>query len=133
MKCTAIKPRRQNRGDAGIDFYAPQEIELIPGNWIDIDTGVCLEEGDLPDGYCMILLPRSGLGVRYGTRFRNTVGVIDSGYRDPIRACMTADLRLTIHKGERFMQGLILPFGVFPWEEEPVGIRDGGYGSTGFK
>ncbi len=128
-----VLPIRKNKGDAGIDFFAPYEIELAPGRWTDIDTGISLEDGDLAEGTCLMLVPRSGLGVKYGTRFRNTVGIVDRQYRDPIRACMTSDVPLRIHQGERFMQGIIVQFGTFPWEQEPEHERQGGFGSTGLK
>ena len=85
----------------------------------------------------MLLFPRSSLGTQYGLQFLNTVGVIDSGYRDTIKATMcvtdpTLDI-LRLKKGTRFMQGVIVPFATIPEEEPPTEERTGGYGSTGLR
>lgn len=147
-------PRRATQGSAGYDFHAPHDFDLKPGEWTDVDTGVSFDgtekvkcpifkmalgggyhfvehECDTVEQWVMLLFPRSGLGTKYGMRFANTVGVIDMSYRDTIKATMTADVPVTIHKGERFMQGVIMPFGVFRDEVEPTEERKGGYGSTG--
>lgn len=148
------RPVRKTVGSAGYDFHAPHDFELKPGEWTDIDTGVRFDGYenvyvathrtmydsigplDVNDeievsSWVMLLFPRSGLGTKYGVRFRNVVGVIDMTYRDNIRACMTSDVPITIHKGERFMQGVIVPFGMFCGEVWPTEERKGGYGSTG--
>lgn len=147
-------PRRSTEGSAGYDFYAPHDFELKPGEWTDIDTGVrfdgyenvyvathrteydCIGPLDVDDeihisSWVMLLFPRSGLGSKYGVRFANTVGVADCDYRDNIRAKMTSDVPVTIHKGERFMQGVIVPFGRLLGEVQPTKKREGGHGSTG--
>ena len=147
-------PRRATLGSAGYDFHAPHDFNLKPGEWTDVDTGVCFDGSetvlcpicemalgggiryvetscDTVRQWVMLLFPRSGLGTKYGMRFANTVGVIDMSYRGTIRARMTADVPVTIHKGERFMQGVIVPFGVFRDEVEPTEERRGGHGSTG--
>ena len=147
-------PRRSTEGSAGYDFYAPHDFELKPGEWTDIDTGVRFEDneevetsiffyqpdliGDMArhigvfaDNWVMLLFPRSGLGTKYGVRFATTVGVADCDYRDNIRAKMTSDVPIIIHKGERFMQGVIVPFGRLLGEVQPTKKREGGHGSTG--
>lgn len=147
-------PRRATKGSAGYDFYAPHDIELRPGEWVDVDTGVKFDGKEMLkcpmtkstspskqlyetpwigewDHWVMLLFPRSGLGTKYGVRFRNTVGVIDMSYRDNIRACLTSDVPVTIHKGERFMQGIVISFRMFADEIEPTEERKGGHGSTG--
>ncbi|MBQ1298086.1 MAG: deoxyuridine 5'-triphosphate nucleotidohydrolase [Clostridiales bacterium] len=143
MKSIGQIPKRQTLGSCGYDFYAPEDIVLTPGEWTTIDTGVRFDGKELVEslidypvnlfqaGWFMMVVPRSGFGSKYGFRFRNTVGIIDMDYRDTIKATMTADVPLTIKKGDRFMQGIILPFGVFEDEEIPKAERNGGHGSTG--
>lgn len=140
---TGLIPKRQTFGSCGYDFYAPEDIVLTPGEWTTIDTGVRFDGKesvvsliDSPEylfqaGWFMLIVPRSGFGSKYGFRLRNTVGIIDMDYRDTIKATMTAEAPLTISKGERFMQGIILPFGVFENEDKPTSERKGGHGSTG--
>ena len=144
MKSEEYMPRRAEPGSAGYDFYAPHDIVLKPGEWTDVDTGVCFDGTEMvrcpmesPEDtvfatqWVMMVFPRSGLGFRYGVRFSNTVGIIDMTYRDTIKARMTCDTECTIRKGERFMQGVIVPFGRLLGEIEPTEKRRGGFGSTG--
>ena len=142
---TAEMPRRAEPGSAGYDFYAPEDIHLKPGEWTTVDTGVRFdgeEHAKCPMGcpdstvfagqWVMMVFPRSGLGFKYGVRFANTCGIIDQSYRDTIKAKMTCDVECTIKKGERFMQGVIVPFGIFNNELKPIHEeRKGGFGSTG--
>ena len=128
-------PRRARKGDAGYDFFLPEEFRWKRGERITVDTGIMMEDGDIPEGHVMLLFPRSSLGTQYGLAFLNTVGVIDSGYRDTIKATMhcvdrTMDM-LRLEKGTRFMQGVIVPFSTIPGEVPPTEERTGGYGSTG--
>lgn len=124
------KPRRATKGSAGYDFFSPDTYVLTPGKWTMIDTGVRLTDDDVGDWFMMIV-PRSGLSNKVGFRIRNTVGIIDMDYRDTIKAMVTVDEPYTLQRGERFMQGIILPFGTFKDEIEPTEERKGGHGSTG--
>lgn len=148
-------PRRATRGSAGYDFFAPQEYKLSPDEWTIIDTGVKftgheivlmgmhsqlapqVKEMDLqpyvPMGWYMELKPRSGLGVKYGLKFRNTSPVIDQDYRDSIKVYVQTEVPYSLKEGERFMQGIIHTFGVFSDEQPPQRARKGGFGSTGAK
>lgn len=147
-------PRRSTFGSAGYDFFAPDTYELKPGEWTMIDTGVSLDdydevlrfdvesevyeddvvidEVDYEVGrWFMMLAPRSGLSNKVGFRIRNTVGIIDMDYRDTIKVMVTVDEPYTLAEGEKFVQGIIIPFGVFRGEIEPSETRTGGHGSTG--
>ena len=157
MRCDdgVIMPRRSTTDSAGYDFYAPCDIVLEPGKDVFVDTGVRFDgteqvmvqmlepvRSTIPNQlyecrnlyasrWAMQLIPRSGLGSRYGVRFLNTVGLIDMDYRDTIKATMTCDRPITIRKGDRFMQGVFVPVGVLVGEIEPHDDRRGGHGSTG--
>lgn len=144
------KPKRATTGSAGYDFFAPDTYVLTPGKWTTIDTGVRLTDYDVAQvseivrmneyvgkgkryvgDWFMMIVPRSGLSNKVGFRIRNTVGIIDMDYRDTIKAMVTVDEPYTLQRGERFMQGIILPFGTFRDEIEPTEARNGGHGSTG--
>ena len=137
-------PMRATRNSAGYDFYAPHDIKLLPGEWTTVDTGVRFdgtEEVHCPMGgpentehayqWAMLVIPRSSYGFKYGLRLRNSVGLIDMDYRHTIKASLTVDEPLNIKKGDRFLQGIIIPFGIFEEEETPASERKGGIGSTG--
>lgn len=147
-------PKRATKNSAGYDFYAPYDIKLLPGEWTTVDTGVrfdgteavlCpISEMALGGGiryvestcdtvrqWAMLVIPRSSYGFKYGLRLRNSVGLIDMDYRHTIKASLTVDEPLVIRKGDRFLQGIIVPFGIIEGEEEPASERNGGIGSTG--
>lgn len=131
-------PKRQTIGSAGYDFYMPYDLDMEPGKWYTIDTGVSFtgdEQGvniNFSTCWVMLLMPRSSLGYKYGFRFANTVGVIDQDYiGHNISAKVMVDQPLFLKKGERFMQGILIPYLTFADEISPQEIRDGGHGSTG--
>lgn len=150
------RPRRSTFGSAGYDFFSPKEYELKPNEWTMIDTGVCLGEERVKvnvrhvgrklfsrfkmwirheeyfiDQWFMMIAPRSGLSNKHGFRIRNTVGIIDQDYRDTIKILVTVDEPYTLAKGEKFAQGILLPYGVLEGEIAPTEARTGGHGSTG--
>lgn len=72
-------PERSTRGSAGFDFHTPFGFTLKMGSNIMIPTGIRFV-ANRKDIVCL-LVPRSSLGVKYGIRLLNTVGVIDSDYQ----------------------------------------------------
>lgn len=137
-------PARATKNSAGYDFYAPCDIDVKPGRWVTVYSDVSFdgtEKFAIGNGgrggkmniprWFMLLAPRSGLGTKYGIRFANTIGIVDQDYRDPIKFTMTSDVPYIIQKGERFAQGIFIPYLVLDGEDEPEKERMGGYGSTG--
>lgn len=128
-------PKRATVGSAGYDFFAPFDITLNPGETIKIPTGIrCKMDLD----YVLKLYPRSGLGFKYRLQLNNTVGIIDSDYYNSsneghIFAKITNDSNegkvVVIKKGEGFMQGIFVEYGITV-DDDADGIRDGGFGST---
>ena len=74
-------PTYARLGDAGMDIVAPKEYTINPGETIIIPTGIKVA---IPDGYALLIQPRSGMSVKTKLRIANTPGLIDSGYRDEI-------------------------------------------------
>lgn len=145
-------PRRSTIGSAGYDFMAQEDYELVPNEWVRMDLGVRFdgtEEVVVPvatdwrsenlihntklhcKNWVMLIVPRSSYGMKYGFRFHNTIGVIDQTYRDNIVADVTVDKPLSIKKGDKVCQGILLPYGIFTDEITPTAERTGGLGSTG--
>lgn len=125
------------KDSCGYDFYAPETIDMEPGVWYNIDTGVRFDGSECPTfdkavmlDWFMMIVPRSGYGVKYGFKIRNTVGIIDKDYRDTIKACVSVDVPFRLEKGQRFMQGIVIPFGKIFNEIPPTDTRTGGHGST---
>ena len=128
-------PRRATAGSAGYDFVSPLEVTVPAGGTALIPTGV---RAEMESGWVLMLFPRSSLGFRHALRLSNTVGVIDSDYafakneghimvklRNPLSS------PVTIGRGERFCQGVFLPYGTAEEDDTAFTERSGGMGSTG--
>lgn len=74
-------PTYARLGDAGMDIYSNEEYTIEPGKTIIIPTGIKVA---IPEGYAILIQPRSGLSAKTKLRVANTPGLIDSGYRDEI-------------------------------------------------
>ena len=74
-------PEYAKEGDAGMDIYALEDVTIAPGETKIIPTGIRMA---IPQGYAILIQPRSGLSVKTKLRVANTPGLIDSGYRDEI-------------------------------------------------
>lgn len=142
--------RRKTHDSCGYDIATPVDLYFTAGEWQDVDLKLYLEHCSamsLPaypqDGvytplflhkWFMMIVPRSSMGMKYGLRLANTVGIIDQDYVGPdntIKARLCTDVNVTITAGTRILQGILIPFGVFDDEEPPTEVRTGGIGSTG--
>lgn len=127
-------PKRADKGSAGYDFYAPFDFTIMPGETFTIPTGIrCKMRKD----YVLFIVPRSSLGFKYQMALVNTVGVIDSSYFEAdnqghIMAKLknNGEKELNIKAGERFAQGIFIPYGI-TIDDNPKGKRTGGIGSSG--
>lgn len=142
-------PKRATAGSAGYDFFSPLDyFELKPGETIKIPTGIRVE---MENDWVLQIFPRSGLGFKYRCQLDNTVGIIDSDYfysdnEGHIFIKITNDTKVNyddyiddirkmprqkieIKRGEGFAQGIFLPYGLTV-DDECVGVRNGGFGST---
>lgn len=127
-------PRRATEGSAGYDFVSPVDVALAPGEAATIPTGI---RARMEPGWVLLLFPRSSLGFRHQLRLANTTGVIDSDYYHAdneghilVRVVNGGDHPVTISQGERFCQGVFLPYGLAEEQDAPD-KRRGGFGSTG--
>lgn len=127
-----ILPKRATTGSAGYDFFAPYDFELLPGESLVIKTGIRVK---ISEGWMLMLLPRSGMGFKYGVRLANTAGIIDSDYyfadnEGHIMIKLTgAEKPVAVKKGTAFAQGIFVPFGITE-DDFCDTLRHGGFGST---
>lgn len=77
----ATMPTYAHETDAGMDIYSPSEYTIGPGETVIIPTGI---KAAIPEGYALLIQPRSGQSAKTKLRVANTPGLIDSGYRDEI-------------------------------------------------
>lgn len=126
-------PRRATAGSSGYDFYTPFPVTFTTNAPAMIPTGVCVH---LIPGTFLMCIPRSGLGFKYGMRLRNTCGDVDADYcyaenEGHIMAKITTEEPFKLNTGDRFMQGIILPFFITENDDPISKERRGGFGSTG--
>lgn len=128
-------PRRATAGSAGYDFYAPEDIKILPGEIVKIATGIRVE---MEPQWVLKCYPRSGLGFKYRLQLNNTVGIIDSDYfysdnEGHIFAKLTNDTKdgktVEIKAGTGFMQGIFVEYGI-TMDDDVTEERNGGFGST---
>ena len=126
-------PRRATAKSAGYDFFAPTAMTVDPGETVTVATGV---RALMPDNWCLMIFPRSGLGFKYKLRLNNTVGIIDADYSDSdneghifIRMTNESDKTLEIAQGTAFAQGIFVQY-LLTEDDDTVETRNGGLGST---
>lgn len=153
-------PIRATPGSAGFDLVSPFRIKVFHGGLaqeINENGDVIreFEKGLVPLGFATsfeggfggLVIPRSGLGSKFGLSLRNTVGLIDSDYRDEWMGAFKCDMRQASYIVEK---DTVLAQVVFMAVEMPETIqvwfmdgddytdapafkqieRDGGFGST---
>jgi dUTP pyrophosphatase len=133
-------PTRAHEGDAGVDLFSAQDVELAPGQRAMVPTGLAVA---IPVGMVGLVHPRSGLAARVGLSIVNSPGTIDAGYRGEIKlSLINLDpvTPITIHRGDRIAQLLVqrveLPELVEVSSFDEAGLGDttrgeGGHGSSG--
>lgn len=126
-------PKRATTGSAGYDFYSPIAFTLEPHGTIKFPTGIRCK---IDDGYVLSIYPRSGLGFKYRLRLDNTVGIIDSDYYNSdneghIFAKITneGNKPIQVNAGDAFCQGMLTQYFI-TYDDETIGVRNGGFGST---
>ena len=133
-------PSRAHDGDAGIDLYSAEDVELAPGQRALVATGVAVA---IPYGMVGLVHPRSGLAARLGLSIVNSPGTIDAGYRGEIKvALINLDLvtPIVVHRGDRIAQLLVQRIELVDVVEvssfDEAGLAEtsrghGGHGSSG--
>lgn len=129
-------PELQTAGAVGFDLVA-RVTTVVPahGNAL-VPNNIIVR---IPEGYVLFILSRSSTLRKKGLQVGNSVGVIDPDYHGPQDELMTlfynpSDEDITIERGERWSQAVILPV------MRPTIVEDhapeehatrGGFGTTG--
>ncbi len=133
-------PSRAHDGDAGVDLYSAQDVELAPGERVLVSTGVAVA---IPMGMVGLVHPRSGLAARVGLSIVNSPGTIDAGYRGEIKVALInldPGRAIVVNRGDRIAQLLVqraeLPGLVEVSSFDEAGLADttrgdDGHGSSG--
>lgn len=127
-------PTYESSGAACFDLYSVEQ-DIIQGSHSKVfRTGLIFE---IPEGYCMKVYSRSGMGFKNGVRLANCVGIVDSDYRSEVLVKLTNDSvnPYYVQLGDRIAQAEIVPVTRydFGWADELSETERGfgGFGSTG--
>tara|TARA_R110000824_G_scaffold88189_8_gene216936 strand:+ start:6078 stop:6506 length:429 start_codon:yes stop_codon:yes gene_type:complete len=131
---SAVIPSYAKHGDAAMDLYATNVDYDKYGNLV-CHTGLAME---IPEGHVGLLFPRSSISKTPLT-LRNSVGVVDSGYRGEVMLKFDredVDGASNVYSvGDRVGQIMIMPYPQVQFEEaEELSNTErgqGGFGSTG--
>jgi len=128
-------PRYAHAGDAGMDLFAAEDVELRPFERALIPTGIAVA---IPDGYAGFVQPRSGLAIKRGLSLVNTPGLIDSHYRGEIKVIavnLDAHIPISIKRGDKIaqfvIQSVVCADLIEVAELDETARGEGGFGSTG--
>jgi dUTP pyrophosphatase len=122
-------PQYSHNGDGCMDVSATERI--ITKDYIEYKTGLSFE---IPNGHAMLIFPRSSISKK-DLMMKNSVGVLDSGYRGELKLRFKQQGENIYQEGERIGQIMVIPLPTINWEEVEK-ITDssrgvGGFGSTG--
>ena len=103
-------PTHGHPGDAGIDFYALENVVFLPGKQERVHTGVAIE---IPGGHVGLIWDKSNVSFNLGLKIMG--GVIDAGYRGELimNLLNTSGKEVLLEKGHKIAQMLTnLPSGI---------------------
>jgi len=131
----AALPRYHTNGSAGFDLAASEDLVVQPGEVALVPTGLVIE---VPPGHFLGVFARSSTPLKRGLLVANGVGVVDPDYSGPQDEIKVAVLNfrnapVTIMRGERIAQGILLPAPRVMWTEvdQLATTSRGGFGATG--
>ena len=127
----AIIPSYAKNGDAGMDITAVDSV--TKDDYICYKTGLAFA---IPEGFVGLLFPRSSIS-KTGLVLSNSVGILDSGYRDEVefRFKQVNNISAKYKVGDRIGQIVIIPIPTIEFDDvaelSNENNRGGGFGSTG--
>ena len=132
LEGNSTMPSKAYEFDAGFDLYAAEDFTVPAGGSYTTDTGVHMA---IPEGYCGLIVSKSGLNVKNGL---TSTGLVDSQFTGSIRIKLyNADLGrdYAFTKGMKISQIVILPIPAVELvqvdELEERGRGNNGFGSSG--
>lgn len=128
-------PAYHSDGAVGFDLVTreltivePGKIALVPGNVIV----------KVPEGFALMIVPRSSLPRKKGLVCPHSLGIIDQDYHGEtdeilVQVQNITDAPVTVERGERIAQGIFVKVERAQWQEVGSHGKEsrGGFGSTG--
>lgn len=104
----AAHPRQAYKDDAGIDLALKHDVSVPVGAHRVGDTGVRVA---VPRGHVGMIFVRSSTGIKRKLVLSNGTGIIDGGYRGPIKISLhnTGNTKQHIQAGDYIAQLVIIP------------------------
>ena len=133
---SGVLPQYETAGAAGMDIraYLDDPVTINPGERALVPTGLFME---IPEGYEVQIIARSGLAIKKGIGLVNGIGTIDSDYRGEVKVPLInwGQEPFTVSNGERIAQMVAAAYikaEIEPAEELSETERGaGGFGHTG--
>ncbi len=125
-------PTYAHATDAGMDLYAVGEYAILPGERVQVATGIALA---IPSGYVGLVWDKSGISYKGG--LKTLGGVVDADYRGEVLVGVVnvGDQVYRVEKGAKIAQMLIQkvehPDLVIVETLDDTVRGEGGFGSTG--
>ena len=131
---TAKVPARTYKGDAGYDLFVSSPATVLPGQKVDVNTGIAIA---MKDGFYARIIGRSSTTRNLGLFVIE--GIIDNGYRGELSVGVVNfnNFPVELELGQRIAQLIIaeqVSLYVETVQELPAskdGRCENGYGSTG--
>jgi len=128
-------PRYESTGAVGFDLITRETTIIEAGNIALVPGNVIVE---VPEGYALLIVPRSSLPRKKALVCPHSIGVIDQDYHGPddellVQVQNISNEPVTVERGERIAQGMFVKVETAEWEEvDDHGAESrGGFGSTG--
>jgi len=127
-------PEYKTAGAAAMDLYVRESAVVPPHQTVCFHLNIALQ---LPPNHFALMAARSSLFKR-GLVLRNGIGILDEDFAGDDDECRAniynfTDQPVTVERGDRLVQMIVLPFDRVAWEEvASLGNPNrGGIGTTG--
>ena len=135
VDATLPLPKYESSGAVAFDVITRETTTIEPGATGLIPGNVIVK---VPDGYALVLAPRSSLPRKKGLVLPHSIGVIDQDYHGEkdellVQVQNITKEPVTIERGERIAQGMFVKVERAEWMEVDShgAATRGGFGSTG--
>lgn len=131
-------PRRATKYSAAYDLYSPTTFTLPEDCSITLALGIKV---NLDRDKGLLILPRSGIGFKYGVRLWNGIGLVDADYYNNPTNEGSIKIKLynpgwggswNVEEGDAIAQAIIFKYYTTD-DDIPGGDRLGGFGHTSRK